>query len=186
MNRFACLSAIALLAVGCAPQRDRRPHPSAAARASPCGRRQPSPQVVELRHFYLLSPRAERKARSHAQRRGSPRTVNTATARRRMPSVPSGPSSVRARCLRRASPVATPDHPAASDDLSHGCPSARAGSCSPSASRDAGVGARRFRAPSQPASAAWRERVLRGALRWTAPRSARRARDKPPSRARAG
>lgn len=56
MNRFACLSAIALLAAGCS---SRGAIPAATASAPPASNAQRAaaqPQVVELRHFYLLTP----------------------------------------------------------------------------------------------------------------------------------
>jgi hypothetical protein len=62
MNRLAFLSAIALFAAGCA---SRSAIPAATAQAPraqhagttpPSDATPPSPRVVELRHFYLLSP----------------------------------------------------------------------------------------------------------------------------------
>jgi len=53
MNRFACLSAIALLAAACASHGAR---PAATASAPPAPAASTAARVVELRHFYLLTP----------------------------------------------------------------------------------------------------------------------------------
>jgi hypothetical protein len=58
MNRFASLSAIALLAAGCASQNVMKAEAAAAPRVEepPRGTPPSASRVVELRHFYLLSP----------------------------------------------------------------------------------------------------------------------------------
>ncbi|HEY3256641.1 MAG TPA: hypothetical protein VGJ91_21940 [Polyangiaceae bacterium] len=57
MNSFASLSAIALLAIGCAASTHAVPATTAGApRAQAAHTPQAAPRVVELRHFYLLSP----------------------------------------------------------------------------------------------------------------------------------
>lgn len=56
MTRLVSLTAIALLAVGCATHTQDRATPASAPHTQ---RAQPQPrpaEVVELRHFYLLSP----------------------------------------------------------------------------------------------------------------------------------
>ncbi len=56
MKRFTTLFAIALLAAGCA-SRSAMPATTASARLTePARTTPPDSQVVELRHFYLLSP----------------------------------------------------------------------------------------------------------------------------------
>ncbi|HYQ28494.1 MAG TPA: hypothetical protein VER04_14790 [Polyangiaceae bacterium] len=55
MKRLTCLSALALLAAGCG--RGAIPAASASAPApQPAERAEASARVVELRHFYLLTP----------------------------------------------------------------------------------------------------------------------------------
>lgn len=54
MNRFAFLSVVALLAIGCATRGAPPATPTTGA-LTPAAKGAP-PQVVELRHFYLLSP----------------------------------------------------------------------------------------------------------------------------------
>ncbi len=56
MNSFACLSTIALLAVGCASRNAVPTTTAAAPPAEPAHAARPPTRVVELRHFYLLSP----------------------------------------------------------------------------------------------------------------------------------
>jgi len=56
MNRFAFLSALALLAIGCAGKGAVPATQAAAPLPEPARTTSPASRTVELRHFYLLSP----------------------------------------------------------------------------------------------------------------------------------